>query len=1167
MAFFIPSLQTRRHSGIRRGNFQLACDKNHYKFYPNRYSIAPMSNFAFLQAEWPELYAAALKAESLAYPDARTACFYARRGLEVVVHWLYKHDVSLQLPYQDNLSALIHEPTFRNAVGAAVFAKAKLIKDVGNLAVHSHKPIHQFDAQTVVRELFHVGYWLAHTYGRGVKPSQGLVFDANVLPKDTPLPKQTLEQLQKLETQIREKDEKLSKLLSDKTTLDAALQRLRTEITEVKKANTTQADTHNYSEAETRDYFIDLLLKEAGWALDQKRDREFEVAGMPNTQEKGFVDYVLWGDDGKPLALVEAKRTKRDPRVGQRQAELYADCLEKMFGRRPIIFYSNGYDHWMWDDANYPPRPVQGFYKKVELELLIQRRASRKKLAEAKINEAIVERYYQTRAIRRIGEAFEKDKDRKALVVMATGAGKTRTVIALADLLMRCNWAKRVLFLADRVALVNQAVNAFKKHLPEASPVNLVTEKDTEGRVFVSTYPTMMGLIDESKDGQRRFGVGHFDLIIIDEAHRSVYQKYKAIFDYFDSLLVGLTATPRDEIDRDTYGLFDLEKGVPTDAYDLKDAVNNKFLVPAKPVSVPLKFQRDGITYDNLSEEEKEAWDALEWDDDGNVPARVEADAVNKWLFNIDTVDKVLEHIMTRGEKVAGGDRLGKTIIFAKNQDHADFIQKRFDFNYPSLAGKFARTITFKTEYAQSLIDDFSQKNKAPHIAISVDMLDTGIDVPEVVNLVFFKLVRSKTKFWQMVGRGTRLCPDLFAPGKDKEFFYIFDYCQNLEFFKQNPATVEGALGESLSKRLFKTRLELIGELDRKLTGVAKEGPENEAQLRLDMAAQLHSEVAAMNVENFVVRAKRRLVEKYAKPEAWRELKAEAFTELAHEVAGLPSELEAEDEEAKRFDLLMLNLQLAVLRIEPAFKRLSDQVKAIAGLLEEKSSIPMVHEQMPLIQDIQTDEWWQDVTVPMLENVRRRLRALIKLIEKQQRKPIYTDFEDVMGSETAIELPGFTSPDSYERFRAKTRQFLREHEDDLVIHKLRMNEALTALDLKELERMLKESGVGKADHLEQAKTESNGLGLFVRSLVGLDRQAAKQAMAGFMAGKILSANQIEFIDLIVDHLTEHGVIKDGLLYESPFTDKTPQGPEMIFGSEYTDELIGMLNEIRQRAIA
>ena len=637
------------------------------------------------------------------------------------------------------------------------------------------------------------------------------------MPKATAAPRQTAEQLQRLEAGLRERDEKLAALLADKTTLDEELKRLRAEVAAAKQAATAQPDTHDYSEAETRDYFIDLLLKEAGWPLDQARDRELEVSGMPNSQGIGFVDYVLWGDDGKPLGLVEAKRTRRDARVGQQQAKLYADCLERQFGQRPVIFYSNGYEHWLWDDTNYPPRAVQGFYKKAELELAIQRRSTRRPLAAEEINQGIVERYYQTRGIRRIAEAFERDHDRKALVVMATGAGKTRTVIALCDLLMRCNWVKRTLFLADRVALVNQAVTAFKRHLPDASPVNLVTEKDAEGRVFVSTYPTMMGLIDDTRDGRRRFGVGHFDLVIIDEAHRSVFQKYRAIFDYFDSLLVGLTATPKDEVDRNTYSLFDLENGVPTDAYGLEEAVRDGFLVPPKAVSVPLKFQREGIRYDDLSEEDKDEWDALEWDEEGGVPDRVEAEAVNNWLFNRDTVDKVLEHLMTRGMRVAGGDRLGKTILFAKNQHHAEFIAERFNANYPHYKGEFARVITFKTEYAQSLIDNFSAKDKAPHIAISVDMLDTGIDIPEVVNLVFFKLVRSKTKFWQMLGRGTRLCPDLFGPGKDKEFFCVFDYCQNLEYFSQNITATEGALGESLGKRLFNARLELIGSLDKKL--------------------------------------------------------------------------------------------------------------------------------------------------------------------------------------------------------------------------------------------------------------------------------------------------------------------------------------------------------------
>jgi type I restriction enzyme R subunit len=1122
-----------------------------------------MSNFNFLGQEWPDLFEAATKGESLVHADSRTACFYTRRSLELAVNWLYKHDSSLRPPYQDSLSALIYEPTFKSAVGAAIHAKARVIKDLGNLAVHTTKQIRPFDALTAVRELFHVCFWLARNYARTARPPDGLAFDANQLPKTSPVPPQTLTQLQQLSAQLAEKDTKVEELITDRLALEAELQRLRAEIAEVKRNNAATPDKHNYSEAETRDYFIDLLLKEAGWLLDKPQDREFRVAGMPNTKDEGFVDYVLWGDNGKPLGLVEAKRTKRDARVGQQQAKLYADCLEKQFGQRPIIFYSNGYEHWIWDDHNYPPRQVQGFYKKPELELLIQRREIRLPLAKAEIDAKIVERFYQSRAIRRISEAFEKDHDRKTLIVMATGAGKTRTVVALCDLLMRCNWVKRVLFLADRVALVNQAVGAFKRHLPASSPVNLVTEKDVEGRVYVSTYPSMMRLIDETSDGQRRFGIGHFDLVIIDEAHRSVYQKYRAIFEYFDSFLVGLTATPKDEVDRNTYNLFELETGVPTDNYGLDEAVKDGFLVRAQSVSVPLKFQREGIRYDQLSKEEKEEWDALEWNEEGEIPDRVEAAAVNKWLFNKDTVDKVLEHLMTRGATVANGDRLGKTIVFAKNHDHAVFIADRFNANYPQFKGAFARVIDFQVEYAQSLIDDFSNPAKAPHIAISVDMLDTGIDIPEVLNLVFFKLVRSKTKFWQMVGRGTRLRPDLFGPGRDKQFFYIFDYCQNLEFFSQNPETTDGAIGESLGKRLFKARVELIAALDKDVSAGNKE--DQKGELRQDTAEFLRSQVAAMNVNNFIVRPKRKLVERYSEPKAWEKLGMEQQIELASDVAGLPSELIDDDQEAKQFDLLMLRLQLAVLLHEPSFQRLRNQVIEIAGLLEEASTIPMVQQQLELIQEIQSEEFWQDVTTPMLENVRKKLRSLIKLIEKGKRITLYTDFEDTLGDEETRELPGFGAGADFERFRAKARHFLQTHNGHASIHRLRFNEPLTQVDITELERMLIEAGAGTPDDLNRAKQESYRLGLFFRSLVGLDREAAKKAFAGFLLGKNLTANQIEFVNLMVDNLTQRGWMEPTLLYESPFTDLNSRGVEGLFASDQIVQLLAVLTSIRQNA--
>jgi type I restriction enzyme R subunit len=1155
-----------------------------------------------LKVEFSDVHEHAVRAESLAHADPRAACFYARFALETLVKWLYRSDASLKDPYETSLAARLHEPSFRKLVGDRLVAKARIIKDLGNRAVHESRPVPLSGAITALRELFHVAYWLAHSYARGTKPDPNLTFSPDALPRTMAVPVQTLKQLQDAAARYAEaiKAQEAAEALrlaseGDRTRIEAELAALRAEIAKAKAENAKLPDAHDYDEATTRDSFIDLLLAEAGWALDKPEDREFRVTGMPNTHGEGFVDYVLWGDDGKPLGIVEAKRTKRDARVGQQQAKLYADCLEAQFGQRPVIFYTNGYEHWIWDDRRYPPREIQGFLTKDELELAIRRRATLKPLAAADVDPAIVERFYQTRAIRRVTEAFEKDNLRRSLLVMATGAGKTRTVIALSDLLMRANWARRVLFLADRVALVNQAVAAFKRFLPAASPVNLVTERTAQGRVYVSTYPTMMGLIDAARDkgdgGKRRFGPGHFDLVVIDEAHRSVYRKYGAIFDYFDSLLVGLTATPKDEVDRDTYRLFDLQRGVPTDAYGLDEAVKDGFLVPPRAVSVPLKFQREGIKYDDLSEEEKEAWDAVEWDEDGTVPDRVEATALNKWLFNADTVDKVLEHLMTNGIKVAAGDRLGKTIIFAKNHDHAQFIAERFDANYPHLKGAFARVIDFKTEYAQSLIDGFSLMDKAPHIAISVDMLDTGIDVPEVVNLVFFKIVRSKTKFWQMIGRGTRLCPDLFGPGRHKECFHVFDFCQNFEFFNQNPDRADGAVGESLAKRLFAARVELIGELDSPMDGPEKSEPERgeypvatphvlrvaEAgaeigglakghALRAAVADRLRAEVEGMNLDNFLVRPKRRLVEKYVQPESWTELGLQERGELVEDVAGLPSSFVDADIDAKQFDLLVLKTQLAVLRADRSFARLRKSIVEIASLLEAIGNIPMVAAQLALILEVQTDEYWQDVTPQMLETLRQRLRDLVKLIELKRRPIVYTDFEDQIGQGSGIEVRGVSVGTDMDRFRVKARHFLKANENQIAVLKLRRNEPLTPTDLAELEHLLLEAGIALSSEIDQLRA-AGGLGVFVRSLIGLDREAAKRAFEGFLAGKPLSANQIEFVDMMIDHLTERGVMEPRLLYESPFTDVDPLGVEGVFKPNEVAEVIDILARVRKSAAA
>ena len=1124
-----------------------------------------VSNFEFARAGWPAIAEEARRAEHYTYGDPRSSIFYARRTLELAVSWLYRVDGSLVQPYRDDLVSLIYEPTFKHLVGPAIVTKMDLIRKVGNRAVHRDGTLVPSDSLPVARELFHVLVWLATNYATTPteRPPVGAVFDTAMIPRPQPgAAARTQAQIAGLAADAEAKDKALREAESRNDQLTAELKVLRAEFAAAKIENAVLPDTHDYREDETRDLFIDVLLHEAGWALSDKRDLEFPVLGMPNNSDggKGFVDYVLWGEDGLPLGLVEAKRTRSSPGVGQQQARLYADRLEAAYGQRPIIFYTNGYEHWIWDDTGYPPRQVQGFYTRDQLALLIQRRTTRQPLGSLAVSESIVDRHYQQRAVRKVGEAFEA-KERRALLVMATGSGKTRTVIALSDLLIRANWTKRILFLADRVALVNQATNAFKAQLPDAVPVNLVTEKTTEGRVYLSTYPTMMGLIDAGEDNLRRFGPGYFDLIVIDEAHRSVYQKYGAIFEYFDALLVGLTATPKDEVDHNTYGLFNLEDGIPTDSYDLTDAIAEGYLVPPVGRSIATKFLRQGISYDELSQDEKEQWDLLDWEDDV-VPSEVDARAVNTWLFNADTVDKVLETLMTEGRHVAGGDRLGKTIVFARSNKHAEFIEQRFNLNYPEYAGHFARIITYKTTYAQSLIDAFSLPEKLPQIAISVDMLDTGIDVPDVVNLVFFKPVYSKTKYWQMVGRGTRLSVDLYAPGKDKQDFVIFDVCQNIEFFNEDLPAAEASTIKPLKERLFEARLALLAGID------SAADDDDLAALREGVAAGLHGTVTGMSLDNFLVRPRRRAVERFAEGARWTAMTGEDYV-LAGELAGLPSAVDVldTDEQAKRFDMFALRTQLGILIGDPGFTAAKKRIQGIAQALGNERSIPAIAQELVLIEAVAGDDWWQDVTVPMLELMRIRLRGLVNLIDGTARSIVYTDFEDTTGAAEPIELRDVAVGVDRARFREKAYAFLRAHEDDLVLHKIRHGNQLTELDLTVLERIMLESGEFKAGEITNAAAEAHGLGLFVRSVIGMDRAAATDELSAFTGGSTFSGNQLTFVSMLLDQLTKRGAVDPALLYEAPFTAVAPTGPDGLFTGAQVTELLAALRRIRTTAEA
>ena len=1108
-----------------------------------------MSNFNFIPFQWLSLAKAPQEAEKHVYGAPLYSAMLCRKSLEEWVRWMYEHDEDLQLPYDTSLSSLIHEQGFKNVVAPTQFGQINLIRKLGNSAVHTNAKIKSVEALQTLKLLHGFIGWVAQVYSEEkitVKP-----FDESLLPQDTGKDK-SKEELQKLEKTFHEQQDKLKKLEEELAKVKAT-----------KEQNIAFIPLPiDPNEELTRKIYIDTLLREAGWDPYGFNVPEYPLKGCMPTEKgdlgEGFVDYVLWGDDGKPLAVVEAKRTKRDARVGQHQAKLYADGLQKEFGQRPVIFYSNGYRTWMWDDLNYAPREVFGYYTKDELQMLIQRRQSRKPLATQTINNAITDRYYQHDAIRRVNEKLESCH-REALLIMATGTGKTRVSASIVDLLSKANWVKRILFLADRNALIHQAKVNLNDYLPNLPAVDLTKEKeDDSSRLVFSTYQTIINMIDGEVDGDNRFySVGHFDLIIFDEIHRSVYNRYKHIFKYFDGIRIGLTATPKQETDRDTYALFDLEPNNPTYAYELEQAVNDGFLVPPKAISVPVKFQREGIKYAELSDAEKKKYEE-EFTDPvtGEFPEEIDSDALNKWLFNTDTVDKVIGHLMQNGIKVEGGDKLAKTIVFARSHQHAKFIEERFNKQYPEYKGEFLKVIDYHEEYRYDLLNKFKEKTKMPQIAVSVDMLDTGIDVPEVCNLVFFKPVRSSAKFWQMIGRGTRLCKDLFSLGEDKREFIIFDFCENFEFFDQNPKGTDGTNQKTLSQRLFELRLRLAFVL-------LKQESDELIAYGNTLISILISQTQALNEFSFIVRQHWEVVERYKDPNSWNALSDIDMKELFDHIAPLTIETD-QDEMAKRFDVLMLDLQLSVLKGEKKQATLIQKVVKTAEKLSKKASIPSVAQRMDIIKEIQQKMFWEGATIPSIENIRVELRELIKFIDIENTPIYYTSFEDEIFSEAKEHqlVYNFNDLDTYKR---KVEQYLKEQRNHITIHKLRTNIPITKEELIELERLLFEQGsMGTKTEFVKAYGEQP-LGKFIRSILGLDANAAKLAFGNILNNQTLNSQQIHFIDTIIGFLNVNGMIDPSRLFESPFTDINSNGISGVFDASTSAVIIELIEEINHNA--
>ena len=1119
-----------------------------------------MTNFSFLskKTEYALFAPACVEAEKI-YASAPAMCAVGcRKALELAVKWVYSADNTMKMPYKDNLQSLIHEPSFRFAVDYNTWGKLPFIIKLGNLAVHTERSVQQSDALASLRGLFEFIQWIDYCYGADYEER---VFDENLIPAE------------KVELDTKKIKEQES-LLDEK---DAQIEALCKQIEQMSERYTAEKEQHRQertfqseglSEFKTRKIYIDVDMKLMGWKFDGADadvQEEYRVDGMAGVVgQTGYCDYVLFGKDGLPLAVVEAKSTSRDPNDGRRQAALYADCLERKFGRRPMMFTTNGFETYFWDDNSGIQRKVSGIFSKDDLQKLMNRRTERMDLMGIPIDDKITDRYYQKEAIRAVCGQIEEGF-RKHLLVMATGTGKTRTASSLTDVLSRGKWVTNILFLADRTALVKQAKDDFKNYLPDMSLCDLCSNKDDRNaRIVFSTYPTILNAIDDTKsdEGRRLFTPAHFDLIIIDESHRSIFKKYRAIFEYFDAIMVGLTATPKTDVDRNTYDFFEMEHGVPTYVYDYETAVyQDHVLVPYYNYEVKTKFLEEGISYDDLSDEDKERYED-DFVEDGFVPDFIPSEKLNKFVFNEKTVDIVLQDLMERGIKVSGGDRLGKTIIFAQNKRHAEFILERFNKLYPQYHGTFAQRVICDDAYAQTIIDDFKQPEKEPHIAVSVDMMDTGIDVPQCVNLVFFKKVRSKAKFWQMIGRGTRLCPELACVDQidgvytDKRRFLIFDYCGNFEYFREHKEGYEARETKTLSENIFGKQIKIVMALQESTFA----GEDYQAW-RDEMVDTCHKQIAALNPDLIAVKLRMQVVEKYKKRDAFVSLSERDKGELLTQIAPLVRSDET-DEFAKRFDNFMYGLILTHIDRMPAFKYAKKQLCDTTSLLERKASIPQIKAKLPMLRKIRTDAFWDANDVLLFEQARKDLRELIRFLDEggSDQKHVITKLTDpIIDSQEGIQLDAAYD---FEDYRAKVNRYVNEHENTLAIYKLTHNIPLTMGDYQELKRVLTSELGSKEDY--KREFGDTPFGLLIRKIAKLDHEAAMQAFSSFINDQSLNQKQIAFVNKIIHHIELNGYMENVAELTKPPFDK-PISFIKLFDAKTRTALIETINIIRENA--
>ena len=1084
-----------------------------------------ITNFDYLKNEskFSTFANVAISAEKIILIDPEASILNSRRAMEFAIKWMYSVDSALEMPYRDNLQSLMNTEEYRQLVGADLWKRMDYIRRSGNNAAHSNKKLGRDEAMLCLENLFIYLDYVAYCYSDKYEERS---FDKTIITSRIKKSKESKEAANAIKAELTKEQETsakreldLQKLMAENASLKEELSARRQEQQQIYVPKPL-----DLSEYKTRKLYIDSMLIDAGWTEGKDWINEVELPGMPNKSETGFADYVLYDDMHRPLAIIEAKRTCVDVAKGRQQAKLYADLLEQKYKRRPVIFLTNGFDTHIID-GQYPERKCAVIYSKRDLEKWFNLLSMRTSLKHVEVDKNIAGRYYQEAAIKAVCDSFDEKNRRKALLVMATGSGKTRTVIALCKCLLKAGWVKNILFLADRNSLVTQAKRSFVNMLPDLSCTNLVEEKDNyNAHCVFSTYQTMMNCIDTVNDNEGKlFTCGHFDLVICDEAHRSIYNKYRDIFSYFDAPLIGLTATPKDEIDKNTYEIFELENGVPTYGYDLAQAVKDGYLVDYVSVESKLKFIEQGIVYDELSEEDKEAYEETFEDEHGDLPELINSSALNTWIFNEDTIKQVLNILMRDGIKIDYGQKLGKTIIFAKNHDHAEKILEVFNKEYPHLPD-YAKVIDNYINYAQSAIDEFSDPKKMPQIAISVDMLDTGIDVPEVLNLVFFKKVMSKAKFWQMIGRGTRLCPRLLD-GEDKQKFYIFDFCGNFEFFRMNKGKATANM-IALQGAIFNLKFEISYKLQ-----------DMEYQIdrliayRKALVKQMSEKVKELSRDNFAVRQHLKYVDLYSLESNYDTLTYEDTLIVKEEVAPL---ILPDDDEASavRFDALMYGIELAYLVGKKYSRARTDLRKKVAGIANV-ANIPEIQAQSELINKILNTDYVDNAGINEFEEIREKLRDLMKYIPKGTIKYV-TNFTDELLSMEWKEAE--LENDELKNYKAKAEYFIRQHQDNIAIVKLKTNRPLTSGDIASLEEILWREVGTKQDY--ENEYGNKPLGEFVREIVGLDMNAAKEAFSEYLTNTNFDSRQIYFVNQIVEYIVHNGMLKDlSVLQESPFTDR------------------------------